>query len=598
MENVAIFKYLSTFILVALIFLLYRKSKEIERLESAKDELSNIQKDMGLYCQRISDDLSLTLQPSDGLLSLTVYTPEDILLKFNNQFAELIHTNDRPKVLSAFIEAKSTNQNIEINFRLRHRKLNIIWIKSIISYSLQEKFFYCLMEDITSYVESNQRLKQAEADIETITNNISGGVATFKFDDDLTILYANDRYYKTIGYSQDEVSAIYKNKSIYFIAPDTIEQQRYVIKEQIKENKQLTFEMKICKKDGSYLWLRATGHLKYNANNEAIFPCVLMDITNLKKAENQWQLENERYRVATELTNDTVFDYNIITDTLVHTKQDNNAYPCTPIIPNFSDNIFNLPLIHPDDKSILKSFCSDLQSGKSTLLAELRLLGENNHYIWCNIKGKTIYSDDNIPIRVIGKIINIDSQKKQLEYLRQKSQSDSLTNLYNKATTQELIDRYIATHSQKQNHALMIIDIDDFKAINDTCGHLFGDEVLMQVTTQLKSLFGKEDIVGRIGGDEFVVFMGSIQSMRDIQAKASTISRIFRDTCYKEMQPLSISCSIGISLYPNDGMTYVELLNNADKALYSTKHSGKNSFSVFDSQDNIDYFLARDKMSF
>ena len=414
MENVAIFKYLSTFILVALIFLLYRKSKEIERLESAKDELSNIQKDMGLYCQRISDDLSLTLQPSDGLLSLTVYTPEDILLKFNNQFAELIHTNDRPKVLSAFIEAKSTNQNIEINFRLRHRKLNIIWIKSIISYSLQEKFFCCLMEDITSYVESNQRLKQAEADIETITNNISGGVATFKFDDDLTILYANDRYYKTIGYSQDEVSAIYKNKSIYFIAPDTIEQQRYVIKEQIKENKQLTFEMKICKKDGSYLWLRATGHLKYNANNEAIFPCVLMDITNLKKAENQWQLENERYRVATELTNDTVFDYNIITDTLVHTKQDNNAYPCTPIIPNFSDNIFNLPLIHPDDKSILKSFCSDLQSGKSTLLAELRLLGENNHYIWCNIKGKTIYSDDNIPIRVIGKIINIDSQKKTI----------------------------------------------------------------------------------------------------------------------------------------------------------------------------------------
>lgn len=598
MENVVIFKYLSTFILVALIFLLYRKNKEIERLQSTKDELLDLQKDMGLYSQEVSDDLSLSLHPSDDLLTLTVYTSEDILLKFNNQFAELIHTNDRSKVLSAFIEAKSINQNVEIEFRLRHKKLNTIWVKSIISYSLQQKNFSCLMEDITKQIETNQRLKQAESDIETITNNISGGVATFKFDDDLTILYANDRYYKTIGYSPDEVSNIYKNKSIYFIAPDTIEQQRYVIKEQIKENKQLTFEMKICKKDGSYLWLRATGHLKYNTNNEAIFPCVLMDITNLKKAETQWQLENERYRVATELTNDTIFDYNIITDTLVHTKQDNNAYTNVPIISNFFENIFNLPFVYPDDKIILQGFFSELQSGKSTLLTEVRLLGENNHYVWCNVKGKTIYSDDNIPIRVIGKIVNIDSQKKQLEYLQQKSQSDSLTNLYNKAATQELIDSYIATHPQKQNHALMIIDIDDFKAINDTCGHIFGDEVLMQVTTQLKALFGKEDIVGRIGGDEFVVFMGNIQSMRDIQSKASTISRIFRDTCYKETQSIAISCSIGISLYPNDGITYIELLNNADKALYSTKHSGKNSFSLFDSQDNIDYFLARDKMSF
>ena len=598
MENITIFHYLSTSILAALLFLLYQSNRKIKSLQFAENELSHLQKNVPLCCQRINDDLPLTLSSlSPELSKLLAYTADDIQAKFNHQFAELIHTNDRTTVLSAFMEAKAKNQIVNVQFRLRHKQLDIIWAKALINYLANEHCFYCVLTDITAYIETTQRLEQAELDIETITNNISGGVATFRLDDDLTIIYANDRYFNAIGYSRDEVLTKYKNKSIYFIAPETLEQQRYIIKEQFKQNQQITFEMKIEKKDGSYVWLRATGHLQYNSMNEPLFPCVLMDITNVKKAENQWRLENECYRVATELTNDTIFDYNIMTDTLIHTKQDTNIYTNGPIITNFSKNMDTLAFIHPDDKPIMQQLCNDLHSGLPTLIAELRLLGEGERYFWCNIKGKTIYSDDKIPIRVIGKIINVDSQKKQLEDLQQKSRSDSLTSLYNKATTKELIEEYISHHAYGQNHALMIIDIDDFKSINDTCGHLFGDEVLMQVTTQLKSLFGKDDIVGRIGGDEFVVFMGNIESTKDIQSKASTISRIFRNTCYKETKSISISCSIGISLYPTDGKNYIELLNNADKALYSTKHKGKNSFSMFGSQSEYSLFLERNTMN-
>ena len=304
-------------------------------------------------------------------------------------------------------------------------------------------------------------------------------------------------------------------------------------------------------------------------------------------------LEKERYRITNQLTNDILFEYDVKSDILTNTIKFQEFIGKPPIIYNFSKMIPTSPLLQKSDKRTLHELYIKLMNGTSKISAEIRILDNKhpNQYNWWHINGETIYNDKHEPMKLVGKIINIDAQKKEIELLQAKAYRDSLTGLYNKMITQSLINELIKKQKPHQMHALMIIDIDNFKSINDTLGHLVGDEVLINVTKQLKALFGKHDIVGRIGGDEFVVFMYNIRSMKDIITKANAITNVLRADYFEQDINTAISGSIGISLCPQDGANYKDLLKKADNALYKIKKGGKDSFALANSvEDYRQYF--------
>ncbi len=128
---------------------------------------------------------------------------------------------------------------------------------------------------------------------------------------------------------------------------------------------------------------------------------------------------------------------------------------------------------------------------------------------------------------------------------------------------------------------MFIVDIDDFKSVNDNLGHYFGDLVLGEVANNLRSKFRDEDIVGRIGGDEFIVFMQNISDEATITDKAEKISAAFNNTYSGKNNTYKISGSIGIARYPIDGNSYEELYKAADKALYQSKLAGKDCYTFY-----------------
>jgi diguanylate cyclase (GGDEF)-like protein len=134
----------------------------------------------------------------------------------------------------------------------------------------------------------------------------------------------------------------------------------------------------------------------------------------------------------------------------------------------------------------------------------------------------------------------------------------------------------------------MIIDIDNFKDVNDSHGHLFGDSVLTEISGKLRDMFRSSDILGRFGGDEFIVFLKNMSDKEMIAEKARMVCDIFRDTYTGKNKDYKISGSVGVSLYPNHGKTFSDLFHKADSALYDAKCRGKDCYVIYDVLNHID----------
>lgn len=183
---------------------------------------------------------------------------------------------------------------------------------------------------------------------------------------------------------------------------------------------------------------------------------------------------------------------------------------------------------------------------------------------------------------IIGKMINIREEKEKIKALRMKAQTDGLTGLYNPDTTRTLIKE--ACSMFHDSSALFVIDVDNFKNINDTYGHPAGDKVLGEIARSLKHSFRNADIVGRIGGDEFCIFMVGDITEELISYKCSQIARAY--TAPHLNSTISATVSIGVAFNPRFKTTFGDLYKSADEALYHVKRSGRNNYHITVIQDN------------
>jgi len=178
---------------------------------------------------------------------------------------------------------------------------------------------------------------------------------------------------------------------------------------------------------------------------------------------------------------------------------------------------------------------------------------------------------------IMGKLIDISEEVAEKEELLMKSQIDGLTGLYNATTTRELIVDRIHSKEKHKMDALILLDCDNFKNINDTLGHLTGNQVLEDLGRSLKITFRSTDIIGRIGGDEFCIYMKDVPSAEFIYSKCAQLSTLFRKTIEKEL----VSVSMGVAIV-NEERSYEDLFKMADDNMYTAKRKGRDQFYVYD----------------
>lgn len=258
-------------------------------------------------------------------------------------------------------------------------------------------------------------------------------------------------------------------------------------------------------------------------------------------------------------------------------------------------------VVYAEDKEEFERYASPtvvietFEQGAAEINFDYRRRMPDGTYAWMRVFMPLMRDQKTGDVKGFLQIKDIDVEKKQQLALQYKAETDLLTKLYNKATTEKLIEDYLLLGKVNSNAgALFIIDIDNFKTINDHLGHLYGDAVLSELSETLKSFFREDDIVGRIGGDEFLVFAKGIESRSTAIVKASAICDAFLRTYTNERNEcFLVSGSVGISLFPEDGATFEELFKGADTALYATKAKGKNSYSFYQKESQLSYTSTR-----
>ena len=239
-------------------------------------------------------------------------------------------------------------------------------------------------------------------------------------------------------------------------------------------------------------------------------------------------------------------------------------------------------LSYSDDSHICeKSFNTDYINdefllGRSQIYFEMRIRTVDGDYNWVSVLITRETAAENGRF-LICLIQDIEDRKINEDKLRIMAEKDPLTQLYNKMTTKSLIEECLEKNSSMQ-HALIIIDIDNFKTINDTKGHIIGDQILLAFATELNNNFRETDILGRAGGDEFVVLIKNVQSIAMVCDKLQRLIASFKKYGIENGFPGRLSTSIGVAIFNKDGKTYEELFKKADAALYEAKRNGKDQY--------------------
>jgi diguanylate cyclase (GGDEF)-like protein len=237
----------------------------------------------------------------------------------------------------------------------------------------------------------------------------------------------------------------------------------------------------------------------------------------------------------------------------------------------------------------LEAYEADVHAGlrdRATVLAEFRIIWPDQSVHWMSSRGRGYYDAEGNPTRMCGVIFDISELKKNQEQIQYMAYFDALTGLPNRTLLSDRATRAIATaHRDQQELAILFLDLDQFKTINDSLGHATGDAVLQAVAGRLKLLLREVDTVSRYGGDEFTLLLPETDAKGAARVAAKVIE-VLKQPIEVGIHSLLVGVSIGISLFPGDAGEFESLLRNADIALFRAKAAGRNNFQFFTSEMN------------
>ncbi|MEG1946957.1 MAG: GGDEF domain-containing protein [Lachnospiraceae bacterium] len=267
---------------------------------------------------------------------------------------------------------------------------------------------------------------------------------------------------------------------------------------------------------------------------------------------------------------------------LADTLSDSLKFICEHVIYKEDIKLFN-------KKHSRKSILAAFKRGEHIITFEYRKWIKEKGYQWFEARLNIIKDDMNGDIYIRAYNLNIDEKKKTELALLHMAQHDLMTGFYNKNTTAEkIIDFLKSKEGKRGSHIFFVIDLDHFKIVNDKFGHAFGDVVLSQTSAKIASFFRNTDILGRIGGDEFVVFMKNIQDDTIAARKAQEICEGVSEVYVRNNMKYKVTVSVGIAIYNQHGRTYDELYKHSDAALYKAKEYGRNRFVVYQEGMQLD----------
>jgi PAS domain S-box-containing protein/diguanylate cyclase (GGDEF)-like protein len=379
------------------------------------------------------------------------------------------------------------------------------------------------------------------------------------------------------GYKAEEVIG----KNITMLVPEDRPNEIEYILSKIRSGESVEhYETFRKRKDGKQINVHVTISPVKNSKGEIIgASAVARDITELKKAQQSLVESEKRFRALIENSSDGIallgkdgkikYMSSSAEKIMGYTMAEMNTHT-------------RLQSVHPDDYEYVSKLYEKVMTGTSApITAVYRSKRKDGQYRWFEVVATNLFSDPSVNAVVIN-FRDITERKKAEEQLSYQYHHDALTDLPNRVLfNEELVVALDRTQGTDTLLAIMLLDLDRFKFINESLGHALGDRLIQEVSLRLSSTVGEKCSLARFGGDEFGILLPQIPTEQEAADLAGKILEAFRPPFNLDSHELYITPSIGISVYPYDGKEIASLLKNAEAALYRTKEQGGNSYQFY-----------------
>jgi diguanylate cyclase (GGDEF)-like protein/PAS domain S-box-containing protein len=418
--------------------------------------------------------------------------------------------------------------------------------------------------------KTNDALKEGEARLRILAESTSAGIMIFEEE---TIKYVNPSALKILSYSENEV---YKKKFWEFLRSD----YQLWVKERAQarlggEDVPSNYEIIAVTKDGREIWLQlSVALIKFEGKMATLVTA--FDISDRKQAEFSLKESEERFRTLAETTSAAIFIFrgqwvvyvNAAAETLT-------GYSKKELL---SMQLWDL--VHPDDfVETHEEFAKQMKKGKDIAFKQMRLLTKRGEEKWAAFTGGATQLDgEEAVVATAFDITQIVQAQENLKYL---AHHDFLTGLENRWAFHENLLRAMEEAGEKnRNVSLLFMDLDRFKELNDTEGHVLGDKILRAAASRLASTIDESSGLGRIGSDEFTVILNNAGA-NEAESMAQKILASFEEPFAFSGKEFHITLSIGICIFPEDGEDLEALLKNADIAMFRAKAEGGSTYQFY-----------------
>ncbi len=506
---------------------------------------------------------------------LTGYSESELLGKYS---LDLVHPEDREAVRKKAIDSLKGGGSLPCEYRFVKKNGDIIWVLEKVG-SIEFKGKRATVGsflDITGLKEAEEALAESQAKYRSIVE--TGGAGILIGSPSGYITFVNQEFCKMLGYAAEELVG---KPFADFLHPD----DQAVVLEKFAEGlvhpeAEYHVEFRAMHKDGHAVWIYPSVSPIYRNNVLTSGMAICFDITERKRLEETLKRSEERYRTILEEIRDNYFEtdldgnYTFVNDSMCRTL----GYPKEELI-GMNYRVF---ACKEDIDVIYRDFNRVFRTGETMKGLSYKFVDRNGNIGFEELSVSAIKDEAGKVIAFRG-IARDVTERIQLEReLHDIATHDFLTGLPNRMVLQDRLN--VALEGARRNRtklAVMMLDLDRFKVVNDTYGHSMGDKVLMAAGQRLVALVRKSDTVARVGGDEFLVLLPKIAAIEDTVKVAKKILETFRKPFVVNGYKIRITTSVGFAIYPEDGEDSDALMRNADIAMYWVKEQERDNYASY-----------------
>ncbi len=428
---------------------------------------------------------------------------------------------------------------------------------------------------------------------ETAVHDLVGATLCCKADEAFTIIRGGISIEPILGCRFEDFSLQYHNSLLQVVVPEDREPFRRSMQRALLggDREEVVIRVRYCDGPESNVLckIRAIG----DTSGEMHFYVAMWSIDSVSNRYSELERMVKNIDAIYMRSGTIAYEWNAAADTFRSNPtvwKERFGYEVSAIA-DFSKHIGEGGHFHPDDMDALRNAFENLCAGSATEVFDLRIITNEGEYLWNRVRAVSIMDEDDTIIKITGVIYDIHGMKKEALSAFHQARRDELTKLYNRASTQQNIREYLDRRENDAYAALLMLDIDNFKLLNDRMGHMYGDAVLRQMGKQLKGFFRSRDVVGRVGGDEFMVLLKDVPGAELVEEKCRSLVERLGELLSAMSSGLPVSVSVGCAIAPEHGTTFGDLYRHADEALYNAKNAGKNCYHIYSRYDKTESFL-------